>query len=433
MSVSLPSPAVGSVESSEKPDELGKWGTWEDLASRYGSPMYLYDLDKIGERYDVLTGLFPPAANPRLMYSFKANPLPSVARELMECGACPDLTSPGEIAAAFEAGFDLSSALYGGPGKSEAEFYHAILSGIRWFSIESEHDLKALSRAASETGETVKALIRVNPSEPPRAKLAMSGVASQFGFEEEDLRAGGNDLPSFAGESVSLAGIHIYWGTQIGEPEALLACFSKTITIAEELSEQIGFSLEVVNLGGGFPWPYAHTGEGPDLSVLRDGLLEILENASSASRASWWFESGRYLVASSGTLVTRVMDLKTSKDEKKYLILDTGIHHLGGMAGLGRIPRFSIDLLVPESRQDAEEVSVDVVGQLCTPLDCIGRRIKIPRPEIGDLLAVPNTGAYGMTASVCGFLSRPAPAEIAVRGDRVVDVHRLRTGHERSE
>jgi diaminopimelate decarboxylase len=323
-----------------------------------------------------------------------------------------------------------STALYGGPGKGREELINAISAGVRHFSVESDRDLEQLADAAETLEIAVKALLRINPISAPKAKLAMTGVASQFGFEEDVIRLEGRSTLALAGDFVAVVGIHIYWGTQISESQALLACFSKTVEIAEELSQMLDFPLEILNLGGGFSWPYAHEGSGPDLTLLGEGLKSLQRESSLAGKAEWWFESGRYLVGSSGTLLTRVMDIKRSKDEKLFLILDTGIHHLGGMAGLGRIPRFSIDLVVPPVRVGNSPITVDVVGQLCTPLDCIGKRLSLPAVEIGDLLAIPNTGAYGMTASVTGFLSRPSPAEVLHRGAEILSVHRLRSGHE---
>lgn len=400
------------------------------MAAAYGTPCYVYDADRIAAQAETLRSLFPEAASPRLLYSFKANPLPSVAGVLLQQGCEADLTSPGEIAAAVAAGFDLSRALYGGPGKSEDEYREAIRAGIAHFSVESAVDLERLSAAARAAECQVRALLRVNPHSPPQAKLAMSGVASQFGFEEDELRRDGRELLRLAGGEVSIAGLHLYWGTQIAEAEALLASFAKTVEIAEELVEAIGLPLDILNLGGGFAWPYAHAGAGSDLASLREGLADLHARSRQAGRAQWWFESGRYLVGSSGTLLTRAMEVKRSKDDRLFLILDTGIHHLGGMAGLGRIPRFSIDLEVPAGRRGGETRVVDVVGQLCTPLDCLAKRIELPRVELGDLLAIPNVGAYGATASVGAFLSRPAPTEILHRGGEVLSVHRLRTGHE---
>lgn len=427
------SPAAPPQRQSENgvdPNPDDRFSLFEDLAAQFGTPFYLYDADVIDRQIGALARVLPQETGSQIYFSFKSNPNPVVAGRMREGGCRADLTSPGEIVAATEAGYDLGQALYGGPGKCAAEFRDAIEAGIRQFSIESSHDLRELGEAADDADATVRALIRINPHQAPRAKLAMSGVASQFGFEEDALREGGPGILSGAGPRVEIVGVHIYWGTQVGDAEALLSCFELTVRIAEEISERLDFPLEILNLGGGFPWPYSSHGIGPDLEPLREGLADLVAGSGAAANATWWFEAGRYLTAPSGTLVTRVMDRKLSKEEREFLILDTGIHHLGGMSGLGRIPRFSIDLETPAERHGNEEITVDVVGQLCTPLDCIGRRIRIPAVDPGDLVAVPNTGAYGPTASVLGFLSRPAPAEILHRNGSVLAVSRLRGGHE---
>lgn len=415
-----------AADSKEKSD----WENWETLAASVGTPAYVHDADELHARVAELRGWLPDRTNHRVLYSFKANPLPSLAAELRTAGCEADLTSIGEIRAALEAGFDLSKALYGGPGKPGTEYDAAIGAGVVHFSVESSEDLGRLSASAAKAGIRVRALIRLNPKSPPHAKLAMAGVASQFGFEEDALRRGDHDLAALAGDSVDLSGFHLYWGTQIADADSILASFEKTVGIAEELAPVLGLSLDILNFGGGFPWPYAHRGAGPDLSPLREGLAAMAASGGPASRAEWWFESGRYLTASSGTLLARVMEIKRSKDDRDFLILDTGIHHLGGMAGLGRIPRFSVELIVPPTRRANEPMSADLVGPLCTPLDCIGKKIEFPRVEPGDLVAIPNVGAYGPTASVTHFLSRPAPFEILHRGGKVLAVHRLRGGHE---
>lgn len=411
------------------------WEQWAHIAQEYGTPCYVYDADVLAQRAGELLSALASSSRLRLFFSFKANPLPSVAAVLCQQGCEAELTSPGEIAAAQEAGFDLEKALYGGPGKGEAEYRHAIRAGIHYFSVESLPSLIHLRAAATAEDSEIKILLRVNPDSPPKAKLAMTGVPSQFGFEERDLLQNGKEIAAHIGSPLRVVGIHLYWGTQIADAETLLASFEKTASLARELAEEVGFSLEIVNFGGGFAWPYAKAGGGGDFSVLREGLAALRASAVTGD-AAWWFESGRYLTASSGTLLTRVMEQKVSKDERRFLILDTGIHHLGGMAGLGRIPRFAIDLLTPPSSAGAATdqgdaaITIDVVGQLCTPLDCLGKRIAMPEVVAGELLAIPNVGAYGVTASVTDFLSRPTPAEILHRQGKVLGAHRLRTGHE---
>ncbi len=429
--------SISTATKTSNPDLLSEGATasvneefFGELVENYGSPLYAYDLNEVSKRCAELKSFFPTGTSSRLMYSFKANPLPSVAGELHRNGCEADLTSAGEIAAAIEAGFDLSNALYGGPGKSVGEIDFAIENGIRQFSIESWTDLSIISSAAEKADVTVRGLFRVNPLEAPKAKLAMSGVASQFGFEEDCLLGANPCRMQDIKGIVDIVGVHIYWGTQVGGPDELLACFTSAVETAQKISRRLDFPLQVLNFGGGFPWPYSHVGSGPDLSPLREGLAELLLKSDEARDAEWWFESGRYLVASSGTLLTRVMDIKESKG-KKYLILDTGIHHLGGMSGLGRIPRFNIDIEVPGIRRDRTETQFDVVGQLCTPLDCIGRKISLPELQIGDLVTVPNTGAYGLTGSVIGFLSRPTPVEVAYRHGEIEAVYQMRSGHEK--
>jgi len=425
----------------EGPPDLGSgysraWAlTAMELAAHESTPCYFYDeaaAEAQAERLIHLLGI-PGSADDALFYSFKSNPNPALAAAMRRRGCRPELTSPGEVEAARIAGFELSDALYGGPGKGIEEWREALVAGVRCFSVESKHDLESLVAACREAGTTAQALLRVNPEQAPRARVAMSGVASQFGFEEAELLRSAHELME-AGPEVDLIGFHIYWGTQIGGAEALLESFSRALETMERLAEETGIRPRVLNLGGGFPWPYAQIGLGEDLSSLQEELAALRTKARASrwiGEAAWWFESGRYLSAPAGTLVARVMDIKQSKEERLFLILDTGIHHLGGMAGLGRIPRFRVDLVTPREREGLETVEIDVVGPLCTPLDCIGRRIEIPKSlRRGDLVAIPNVGAYGVTASVSPFLSRRPPLEILIREGAVVARHRLRSGHE---
>jgi diaminopimelate decarboxylase len=400
-----------------------------ELAQRYGTPFYAYDLARVRQQAEALHSLLPAVVRPTVLYSLKSNPLPSIVRELIAAGCMVDLTSEGETLAAVEAGFDPRRALFGGPGKTAPEIAMALEHGVRSFSIESWHDLAVLAAVARRLEVKVRGLFRVNPAEPPRARVAMSGVASQFGFEEAELVAGAAAGLGDSADVVSIEGVHIYWGTQIEGADALAAAFASAIDTAERVSLATGTPLNVLNLGGGFPWPYAHRGDGADLSSLRAQLLSLHARARHARDAEWWFESGRYLSAPSGTLVTRVVDVKVSKGGRQFVILDAGIHHLGGLSGLGRIPRFSVDVDAPPGREGT--MTADLVGQLCTPLDCIGRNLTLPRLEAGDVVSIPNVGAYGLTASLTAFLSRPAPLEIAHRGASVVEIHRLRGGHER--
>jgi len=398
------------------------------LIEEYGSPLYVYDLDLARRRVAELESLLPEEAQHRLYYSFKSNPLPSLVDELCRAGCEADIASVGELRVAQAGGYAMTRALYGGPGKAAVEIREAIGAGVERFSVESWTELDRIAREARRASKRLRVLLRVNPLEPPRARLAMSGVASQFGIEEEDaLRPQSRRRLERVRDEVEVDGVHVYWGTQIGGAEALAACFRAGVAAAERVSRGLGFPLRVVNLGGGFPWPHGVEGERPDLTPLRDLLARIHAESGPARDAEWWFESGRYLTGATGTLVATVMDVKISKEGRRFVVLDTGIHHLGGMSGLGRISRPTIDVLPLEPARG--EMRADVVGPLCSPLDCVGRKLTLPRLQPGDAVRIPNVGAYGLTASLTGFLSRPVPREIACRGGRVVAIHEWRSGH----
>ena len=396
------------------------------LVTKFGSPLYAYDLEEVKQRAEVLHSILPEDSV--LFYSFKANPLPAIGALLRGLGCGAEISSTGELEAASEAGFVSSSILYTGPGKTREEIHNALSAGVTYFSCESWNDLACLECSASEFNSQVKVLLRVNPSTAPRAQLAMTGVPSQFGFEEECLVTGAEKLRTLQ-DNVEIAGIHVYYGTQVSVCDALISTLRNAIQTAEYLSEQFGFSFRIVNLGGGFPWPYATTGTGPNLIDLQSALPELSSQRRLTSSAELWFESGRYLSASSGTLMTRVLDVKETKGGKKYLVLDAGINHLGGMSGLGRILQSVISIEPVKPIKSTETDIVDVVGPLCSPLDCIARNIEVPRLRLGDLVCIPNVGAYGLTASLISFLSRPSPVEVTYRGRQCVNVYRLRTGH----
>lgn len=399
-----------------------------DLAAAHGTPLYAYDLDIVAASTAALRAELPAGA--RLLHSFKANPLPAVARQARLGGAVAEITSEGEIEAARLAGHALREALFGGPGKTEAEVMAALAAGVRWFSCESWTDLGRVSEAAARAGATAQVLLRVNPAEAPSARLAMTGVESQFGFDEEALLAAGTGaLAKFPGARIR--GVHVYFGTQVAGVEALVENTRRALAVAERLERALGFVCAVVNAGGGFPWPYANDAPPPCLTGLREGLEEAWAESPLHGTAELWFEAGRYLSAAAGTLVARVLEVKHSR-ARRFVILDTGIHHLGGMAGLGRIPRGAVTFLnLSGAPENAAAPPADIVGPLCTPLDSLARGMPLPDVRPGDLLAIPNVGAYGLTASLLGFLSHQAPLEIAHLGGEVLEVWRWRTGHER--
>lgn len=393
------------------------------LAEEFGTPLYVYDLGDINERIQELCALLPHGA--KLLYSMKANPLPSVAVSARRAGCGVEISSEGELAVAIEAGYEPASMAYTGPAKGDRELRRAISEGVGCFSAESLIDLERIAAAARRASTRARVILRLNPSSGPRARLAMTGVPSQFGFEESELQALSARISAF--EGVDIAGIHVYLGTQMADASAVAEGFRIAIDAAERLSTS--FRIQVIDLGGGFPWPFASTDPAPNLEPLAASIRSLSESRKRSSDAELWFESGRYIAASCGTLLARVMDVKRSRGTTFY-ILDAGVSHLGGMSGLGRVLRPAVSLIAAERGSASKPILADVVGPLCTPLDCLARAVYVPEVEPGELVAICNVGAYGATASLSGFLSRPMAIELSLRDEQVVNIARLRSGHE---
>lgn len=401
----------------------------KDFVARFGSPLYAYDLAQVEARVTTLKDLLPPTAT--LFYSLKANPLPSLAGALRELGCRAEISSPGELRSALDAGFAPAQMLYGGPGKTSYEIDHALTAGVTCFSCESWGDLARLKAAARSRQQRLSVLLRVNPAVAPQASLSMAGVASQFGFDEDQLLAGTEGL-ALDDDSIELLGIHVYYGTQMKDAHAILAAMERAIETAERIALRLERSFRVLDLGGGFPWPYAMTGVDIDLSELKPGLIQLAHGRDQTASADLWFESGRYLVASAGTLLTTVVDVKVSKGGHQYVVLDAGINHLGGMSGLGRIPRMNVSIhLLDAHPTNRDRTTATLVGPLCSPLDCIARNANVPQLRPGDLIAIPNVGAYGLSASLVHFLSRVPPVEVTYRGTSIVRAEQLATGYNR--
>ncbi|QKV96580.1 type III PLP-dependent enzyme [Streptomyces sp. NA02950] len=394
-----------------------------ELAKRFGTPAYVYDLDRVrAARRDLLAAL-PDAMH--VFYAAKANPHPEILREMRGRGdRCrAEISSVGELAAALEAGFSGADILYTGPGKTDEELTEALAKGVRLFSVESPGDLRRVGAAAGRLGVVADCLLRVNSvSASATTSIRMTGVPSQFGFDSETLPALREEVTGVPGTNV--AGLHFFPLSNAEDEASLIAEFRHTIEKAAELQERLGVRFRFVDIGGGFSAPYAVTGERPVYGGLREALGDALDTHFPGWRDGGpriACESGRYLVGDSGTLLVGVVNVKESRG-RRFVILDGGINTFGGMSGLGRILPVSVqpDEAVPGTGEPAM-----LVGPLCTPGDVLGRDVALVDPAPGDLLTVPNAGAYGVTASLLMFLGRPAPAEVVVRGPEVVSVSRI--------
>ncbi|MEU7477848.1 type III PLP-dependent enzyme [Lentzea sp. NPDC042327] len=388
---------------------------------------YVYDLDEVRRCHALLRSSLPEPSE--IYYSLKANPHPLVVRALREQGCLAEVCSPGELHVALEAGFTGEQLLYTGPGKRDEDLREAVKEGVTHFSVDSPFGLDQLNAL----GVPVRAIVRINDEQPvPGHGLTMTGVPSQFGA---DLTWVLRDPAAFGSrEHVSVAGFHLYMGTNISDEDALLNQFRQAARTARRLADETGLAVEVLDLGGGFGAPFARSGELPVFPGLADGLADLLDETFPGWRTGApvvAFESGRYLTATCGTLRTRVLDVKYSQD-RPVLVLESGVNHLGGMSGLRRLPPIVPDVQTAQDDPARSPVPDTIVaGPLCTPVDTWARAAEVAPVSPGDVVSVPNVGAYGLYASLVAFLGHPLADEVVVDGGVVVDESRLEIRRER--
>jgi diaminopimelate decarboxylase len=380
------------------------------IAAEHPTPFYLYDASRLRARREELRKAFPPAV--ALTYAVKANPHPELVRILGGLYDGVDLASAGEMATALAAGIPPGRMSFAGPGKAREELRAAVAAGIGTVSLESERELDHLEAVCAELGREAGVLVRVNPDfEFSRSGLKMGGGSKQFGIDSERVPALLERLA--ASPRVRYRGIHIFSGTQNLNADSVLEAFAKILEYAARLRAETGRKAEVLNLGGGLGIPYFQGDIPIDLGKVGTGLGRLVdEYAPRLPGTRFKLELGRYLVGECGWYVTRVRYRKVSRGAV-FLILDGGMHHhLAASGNISQSPIRRQMRILAANKLNAPVEKVNLAGPLCTPLDTFGMNVSLPRAEEGDLLAIPNSGAYGPTMSPIGFLSHPPPGEI---------------------
>ncbi|TAN82771.1 MAG: pyridoxal-dependent decarboxylase, exosortase A system-associated, partial [Gallionella sp.] len=211
-------------------------------------------------------------------------------------------------------------------------------------------------------------------------------------------------------------GFHIFSGSQNLRAEAIMEAQRNTFDLARRLSADAPGPVKLLNLGGGFGIPY-FPGEQPlDLNTVGEHLAGLMPDARrDFPEAEFVIELGRYFVGEAGIYVSRVIERKVSRGQV-FLITDGGLHHhLAASGNFGQVIRKNYPVVVGNRLASEGEVELaSVVGPLCTPLDVLADKMALGHAQEGDLIAVLQSGAYGLTASPTAFLGHPAPQEVLV-------------------
>lgn len=379
------------------------------LAQRVGvTPFYAYDRALLSERVAHVRRHLPPAL--ALHYSMKANPMPALVQHMAGLVDGIDVASAGELKVALDTGIDPRHISFAGPGKRDAELLQAVAAGA-CVHAESEREVHALARIAQDTGIVPRLVLRINPDfELKGSGMRMGGGAKQFGIDAEDAP---RVLALAASLGLEVLGFHIFSGSQSLKAEAIVQAQAQTVELALRLADASAHPVRILNMGGGFGIPYFPGEQALDLAPIGDALAQALQRVEQAlPEARLSIELGRYLVGEAGIYVARVIDRKVSRGQV-FLVTDGGLHHhLAASGNFGQVIRKNYPVAIGNRMDQPQGAPVSVVGPLCTPLDLLADGMALPEAQVGDLVVVFQSGAYGRSASPQGFLSHPEVVEV---------------------
>lgn len=380
------------------------------LAGQFETPLFVYDAAVFRGRLAALRAALPERVE--VYYSVKANPNPAVASVFVAAGAGLEVASGAEFLRARAAGCPAERIVFAGPGKTARELELVVSEGIGEIHLESDEELAAL--AALDAGANVS--VRFNPgAEASGGAMRMGGQPAQFGFDEERLAEVISAI--VAQKRLRFRGVHMFAGTQILDATVLVGQWRHAIDVARRAADLAGGPVATVDLGGGLGIPYFPHESALDLDAVRAAAAELfatVEGDPALAGTRFILEPGRFLAGPAGAYVCRVLSVKESRG-RTFLVLDGGMnHHLAASGNLGQVIKRDYPILNASRPTAGPLTDTVVVGPLCTPLDTLGRKASLPPAKAGDLVAVLQSGAYGLTASPVGFLSHPMPAEVLV-------------------
>lgn len=390
------------------------------LAKKYGTPLYLLDEDRIRAHcrtyIRAMKTYFGEDAQP--LFASKALSFTGIYRLSTEEGMAVDVVSPGELFIALHAGFDPKNIYFHGNAKTEDDLRYAMDAGVGCIVVDNETELLRVSAYAVEKGKTQEILLRLTPGIDPHTFDAVNTgkVDSKFGSaiatgQAEALFLQAKDIPG-----VELLGFHCHIGSQIFDEKPFCDAADLMMTFLASLREKYGYTAKVLDLGGGIGVRYVEDDPYIDIEdTLRlvGGHIRSVCESLNFPMPRVLMEPGRSLVADAGVTVYTVQNVKMIPGFKSYAAID------GGMTDNPRyaLYRSRYTVLLANRADETADFTCTVAGRCCESGDLIGENMLLPKPEVGDTLAVLVTGAYNYAMS-SNYNAIPRPPIVMISGGK---------------
>lgn len=400
-----------------------------ELASRYGTPLYLIDEDRIRKNIRAYVNAFNKHLGGKgfPLFASKSISFKRIYEIMKEENIGIDVVSSGEIYTALLAGYDISRAYFHSNNKTDEDIRYAIDNGIGYFVADNIEEIKAIEVEASKRGIRQKVLLRLTPGIDCHTYEAISTgkVDSKFGSAIETGQA--EEITKFTLEQphVELVGFHCHIGSQVFTEDVFERAAVIMLEFAADMKEKFGYKVEQIDLGGGYGVRYVDSDPYLDIDTKVSEVAETIKSTCTRlgiDLPEIHMEPGRSIVADAGMTLYTVGTVKIIPGYKSYVSID------GGMTDNPRFALYkaSYTCLLANKMNEENDFECSVVGRCCESGDIIQEHVKLPKSVgRGDVLAVCTTGAYNYSmASNYNRLTRPPVVMLRGGNDSYIAVRR---------
>ncbi len=377
-----------------------------DLAARFGTPLYVFDEMQIRNMMRVYKNTLDRCygGNGQVLYASKAFSCMAIYRIAHQENIGIDVVSGGELFTALKAGFPAEKIYMHGNNKLDYEIGEALDCGIGCIVADAYSEIDKIDAEAAKRNIRQTVLIRINPGVEAHthAFVQTATTDSKFGFSISDGSAEKITAYALTKKNIALKGYHCHIGSQIFEKESFALAVDKCMDFAAEMREKLGFTVETLNLGGGYGIWYTDE----DRKLPAEGYAEYLETLISAVKIKaqeknlplpyLLVEPGRSIVGEAGITLYTVGAIKDIPGVKKYVAVD------GGMFDNPRYALYEAKYtpVLANRANEAPTEIVTIAGKCCESGDLIAVNVNLPKAQSGDILAVLSTGAYNYSMAM---------------------------------
>ncbi|WP_086330334.1 diaminopimelate decarboxylase [Candidatus Enterococcus mansonii] len=367
------------------------------LAEKYGTPLFVYDVEHIRQRARGFKQTFNSlGVKNKVIYASKAFCCLAMYKLLEEEELGCDVVSAGEIYTAIKGGMSPENIEFHGNNKTSEELAFAVDQGVGTIIIDNFYEIDLLSAILEEKGKKQEVMFRITPGVDAETHdyILTGQVDSKFGFDVASGQATDALERILADEHLVLKGAHCHIGSQIFSAEGFLAAVEKMLLILNEWKQSFGYSVDVLNMGGGFGVQYTKADDPLEPEAFVKAIVNAVTGQCELLDYSFpeiWIEPGRSIIAEAGTTIYTVGSQKSIPGVRHYVAVD------GGMGDNIRPALYDAQydgfLANRISAEPSEEVRI--VGKYCESGDVLIKGIELPPVQAGDLFAITSTGAYG--------------------------------------